>query len=184
MGWFGSNWFASRWWASWWWGKQALDEGNLFVEVSNIRSVAVSVADCEEVISIEAANIVPSISVSVETELLEDLDGMAGQPACAINYDKIQIGNTARSTGTFRDSGDDDAAVDPESVFVVVREPSGVETEYEYDVDAAVVRDSVGVYRIDIVLDQAGYWYFRWHSGGTRPASTEKTLNVTSVETY
>ena len=72
------------------------------------------------------------------------------------------IGNKIRMTGTFTDPLDSDAAVDPSSVYCSVRTPSNVTTDYQYGVNANVTKSSTGVYYIDLLLTDDGYWYVRW----------------------
>jgi len=72
------------------------------------------------------------------------------------------IGNKIRITGTFTDPLDDDAAVDPATVYCSVCTPSGVTTDYEYGVDDEITKSGTGVYYLDLPLTSDGYWYVRW----------------------
>lgn len=65
-------------------------------------------------------------------------------------------GGTVFATVTFRDS--DGQLIDPTSVTFVVRSPSGVTTEYQYDIDEEVVHPSVGVFRLRFVPDRENRW--------------------------
>lgn len=180
MGWFGSKWWASRWWASWWWGRNALDSVATKIDQEVYRAIDVEVEEICPAVEIEAAEIFPAIEIEVTDQ---DCD-VTANPACAINYQKIQVGNTTRSAATFRDACDNDVLIDPDTVFVEVKDPSGNEGEYQYGINEEVVWDGAGQYHIDIPLTESGYWYFRWYSGGERPASTEKALHVIGAETY
>jgi hypothetical protein len=46
-------------------------------------------------------------------------------------------------------------------VTFTVLHPSGAKTIQTYGTDAAVVRESVGVYHVDVTLDGAGRWIAR-----------------------
>jgi hypothetical protein len=88
-------------------------------------------------------------------------------------YDK---GDLVRCTGTFTDAIDNNAAVDPTVVNVSVRDPSGNVTTYVYNTDDEVNKSGTGIYYIDVNLDEAGRWYYRWHSTGTGQAAGENTM--------
>lgn len=87
-----------------------------------------------------------------------------------------QVGDDVRCTGTFEDS--DDVAIDPTAVFFLYKDPSGNVTTLEYLVDAAVVKDSTGVYHVDVDADESGDWWYRFHSTGTGKAAGEKRFRV------
>lgn len=87
----------------------------------------------------------------------------------AINtYD---VGDLVRVSGEFKASGG--ALSDPTVVYVKYKDPSGNETTKQYGVDAAVVKDATGQYHLDIDVDEAGTWYYRWYSTGTGQAAKE-----------
>lgn len=72
------------------------------------------------------------------------------------------------STATFTDSAGD--AADPTAVTFQMRAPGvaiGDETEYVYGTDAEVVKDSTGVYHVNVTLTTAGLWVFAWTGTGT-----------------
>ena len=71
-------------------------------------------------------------------------------------------GQGIRCSVIFRDIDGDN--VDPATVRFRVRRPDGTVTVYVYLVDAQLVRDSVGHYHCDIVLDREGDWFYRWES--------------------
>lgn len=71
-------------------------------------------------------------------------------------------GQGIRCSVTFRDI--DGNYVDPTTVRFRFRRPDGAVTVYVYGVDVQVVRDSVGHYHCDIVLDVQGDWVYRWES--------------------
>lgn len=72
------------------------------------------------------------------------------------------IGNKIRITGTFTDPLNNDAKVDPVTVYCSVYTPSGQKTDYEYVVDTEIIKSSTGIYYMDVPLDESGNWYVRW----------------------
>lgn len=81
-----------------------------------------------------------------------------------------QVGDLVRVTGTFTTAAG--VATDPTAVFAEYKDPSGNTTELEYPADAALVKDSTGVYHIDIDADEAGSWFYRFYSTGTGQANS------------
>ena len=91
-----------------------------------------------------------------------------------INF--YDLGDLVRVTGTFtRASG---AVMDPAVVKCQVKTPAGVKTSYTYGVDAAMVRDSVGVYHLDVSITASGHWWYRWYSTGAGQAAAETEFRV------
>lgn len=88
------------------------------------------------------------------------------------------IGNAVRSTVRFRTPGG--ALVDPTAIIAKVRNPALAITTYTYGVDILVVRDSAGVYRIDVALNAAGEWHVRWEATGTNQAAVEHAFLCTA----
>lgn len=80
-------------------------------------------------------------------------------------------GDVVRIAGAFANAAA--TAVDPTAVFAVYSDPSGNVTTLEYGDDAALVRDSAGVYHVDIDADEAGRWLYRFYSTGTGQASSD-----------
>ena len=81
------------------------------------------------------------------------------------------LGDLVRVTCTFRTVASN-ALIDPTEVYLSVRDPSGTVTTYQYSV-SGITKDSTGVYHRDIDVDDAGDWYYRWHSTGTGQAGRE-----------
>lgn len=80
------------------------------------------------------------------------------------------IGDLVRCTGTFASSGSN---VNPTAVMFKVKTPAGVVTTYTYGTDAALVRDSTGVYHVDVSAAEAGEYVYRFWSTGTGQAAAE-----------
>lgn len=89
-----------------------------------------------------------------------------------------QVGDLARLTATFRDV--DEALVDPTTVTFTWRTPAGVEASYVYETDDDLVSDSTGVYYVDLALDEAGPWVYRWDTTGIAQGSELGALTVTT----
>lgn len=96
----------------------------------------------------------------------------------ASTYD---VGDEVRCTGTFTES--DGTVRNPSSVFFSFSAPSDTSaTTYEYGVDTDIVRASTGVYYVDLDIDEAGVWRYRWYSTGTGRAADEAYFHVREQE--
>ena len=67
-------------------------------------------------------------------------------------------GDLVRITASFQASGG--AMVDPASVYIEIKNPSGAVTTYGYP--TTIVRSDVGAYYIDQLASQTGGWNYRW----------------------
>jgi hypothetical protein len=94
-------------------------------------------------------------------------------------YFKDQI---LRITAEFRDNNEDLA--DPTTVKFSYRVDHGDITEYEYGEDVEVVRDSLGVYYIDLTLDISGNYAYHFIGGGAIENAIEDSFRVlTALDT-
>jgi len=75
-----------------------------------------------------------------------------------------------RCTGTFAAGCTN---VNPDAIMFKVKTPAGVVTTYTYGTDAALVRDSTGVYHVDVSVAEAGEYVYRFWSTGTGQAASE-----------
>ena len=57
---------------------------------------------------------------------------------------------------------DTKAKVDPTSVTVAVRKPSGTSTTYTYGVSPELVKESTGVFYVPISLSEDGTFVWKW----------------------
>ena len=89
-------------------------------------------------------------------------------------------GDLVRCTGTFTNSAG--TVVDPTVVLFKVKSPAGTTTTYTYGTDVEVVRDSAGVYHVDVDGNAAGQWYYRVYSTGTGQAAEEGRFSVDGSE--
>lgn len=90
------------------------------------------------------------------------------------------LGQLVRITATFTDENGD--AADPGAVFCQIKTPAGVTTSYEYGVDGEVVKDSTGVFHLDLDCDAVGWWSWRWYSTTSVQAADEDRLQVSESE--
>lgn len=100
------------------------------------------------------------------------LTGCCVRRVPSMGYDIVDQGDMPRSEATFTTLAG--AAHDPDVVSCIVLAPDGTETTYVYDTDPEVVRDELGVYHLDIDVDQAGRWYHRWVATGFGQAAEQQ----------
>ena len=85
--------------------------------------------------------------------------------------------NLVRLTGTYRNRVTG-AVADPTTVTFKVTDPNSATTTYVYGTDAQLVKDSTGVYHVDLSLDLPGLYYYRFLGTGAVKAAGQKVLNV------
>lgn len=90
--------------------------------------------------------------------------------------DNYLIGETGRISVSITDLLN--AAADPGALRLKVKSSSGVVTTYVYGASGELVKDSVGHYHADIILDAAGTWAWRWESDAPNAGASEGTLSV------
>ncbi len=87
------------------------------------------------------------------------------------------IGDQRRSIGAFTSAPN--VPADPSAVSYFVKRPGGAVTEFAYGTDEEVVKDSTGVYHVDVTIDVAGGWSERWEgAGGAATAAGETRFQV------
>ena len=82
---------------------------------------------------------------------------------------QYDIGDVVEVQGTFTDKNG--APVDPGTVKVTIKKPSGTETTLTYLIDQPVARVSAGIYAYSTNVDQSGIWYYCWQGTGTNAAA-------------
>jgi len=87
-------------------------------------------------------------------------------------------GQKVRFTNEFKVAG---VLTDPTTVTCKVMNPSGDITTYVYGTDAALVKDSTGIYHVDVVCNLKKEWNVRFEGTGTCVAVDELTVGVASV---
>lgn len=80
------------------------------------------------------------------------------------------IGSQPRLRVTFRLEG---IPTDPTAVSFFIKSPGDSAVEYVYGTDSEVVKESTGVYYMDVPLDESGRWDYRIVSTGTVVAAYE-----------
>lgn len=90
------------------------------------------------------------------------------------------IGDKIRITGTWTDTLD--AAVDPSTIVFSFKTPGAVVDSYTFGIDPEVVRVDTGVYYVDLAVDEAGKWSYRFAGTGSGAAAAENTLSVRQSE--
>lgn len=86
------------------------------------------------------------------------------------------VGDLVRVTGTFTDS--DGSAVDPTALKIYYKAPGGTITEKLYGTDTDVIKDSTGVYHLDIDINASGRWFYRFVGTGSAQAADEYWFNI------
>ena len=84
----------------------------------------------------------------------------------AVSY---TVGDLVRVQGTLSDAAG--VAIDPTSLLIKVRDPSGVVATLTYPAD--ITQSATGVYIADINIDDDGCWRYRFESSGTGQAAQE-----------
>lgn len=93
---------------------------------------------------------------------------------------QYDVGDLLRVTGTFDDGLAPPTNLDPTTVRFQYTTPDRVETTLTYGIDVAVVKDSTGTYHVDLDLNQAGPWHYRFFSTGTGQASERGAFDAVS----
>jgi hypothetical protein len=88
-------------------------------------------------------------------------------------YDK---GDRPKLVGQFTDVNG--TPTDPAQVFFTVRDPNGNETNYQYSVNAELVRESAGVYYVLVDCNVVGDWDYRFYSSGAGQTAGEERFHV------
>ena len=72
------------------------------------------------------------------------------------------------------------AYTDPTTVRFKVRTPAGVVTTYEYPTATQIVKEAVGMYRLEFTVTAAGTWWVRLEVLGVAEGAQEIPLIVTA----
>ena len=90
------------------------------------------------------------------------------------------IGDTVRLQCTFTNAAS--VNTDPAAVALTVQDPSGTDTAYTY-AGATITRSAAGVYYVDVTIDEAGTWEFRWVGTGTVTQADQGSFYVVAQNT-
>ena len=72
--------------------------------------------------------------------------------------------------------------VDPDTVIFKFKDPNGTIITYTYGVDSELVKDSVGIYYVDIDIDSDGIWFYRFEGSGNHQAAGEAKFSIKQSE--
>ncbi len=93
----------------------------------------------------------------------------------------FEIGDGVRLTCTFRNSAGTKA--DPTGVtFKKKVHSTGSATTLVYGTDVEVVKDSTGVYHVDVAFAEAGTHFFKWYGTGAVQAAKSVEIEVSRSE--
>lgn len=94
---------------------------------------------------------------------------------CIDDSDKVyQQGSVAHLTANFTDPLNNNVAIDPSVVKLLVQSPVGTAvTTYTYNPSSGlIIRTAAGMYYADLPLDESGLWTYNWVSTGVGQASS------------
>jgi hypothetical protein len=69
-------------------------------------------------------------------------------------------------------------SADPDVLRLRVNPPAGAVTQYTYGQAAEIVREGLGLYRADILLNAAGIWAWKWETQGPTGGAAQGLLTV------
>ena len=75
----------------------------------------------------------------------------------------VAVGSRIRFHAAF--SSMQGTPTDPSTITLKVRPPGGTQTYYTF-AGGQLIKDSTGVYRIDLTVTVAGAWTYRWEGSG------------------
>lgn len=90
------------------------------------------------------------------------------------------VGDSIRTAVSFQNIAG--VATDPTTITLKIQDPSGNETTLVFGVDAAVVKDAVGLYHSDVTIDENGDWYYRWEGIGALIGAAEFLFRIRESE--
>jgi hypothetical protein len=86
------------------------------------------------------------------------------------------LGDLVRLTATFKDEGG--SPVDPATLVLITRSPTGALTTLTYGTDVMPIRDSAGVFHADLSPDETGVWDYRWKATGAAQSAEPGQFRV------
>lgn len=91
------------------------------------------------------------------------------------------IGDKPRLIATFKD-GITKTLADPDVVRFRFKTPDGTETVYVFGTNAELVKESTGVYHVDLPLTSQDEWWYRWEAAGAIACALERAIQVTETQ--
>lgn len=90
------------------------------------------------------------------------------------------IGDLVRVKGTFRDSTG--AVADPTFVTLKLKPANDATRTYTYGTDIELIKDSTGIYYVDVSPNVAGHWTYQWKGTGAVKTMEESHFAVRTPE--
>lgn len=97
-----------------------------------------------------------------------------------VTTNTYDIGDRIRSSVEFRTTAG--ALTNPTTIIFRYKDPSENITILTYGVDAAVIRDATGQYHVDVDIDEAGTWHYRWEGTGVLVGAVENWFKIRESE--
>jgi hypothetical protein len=94
----------------------------------------------------------------------------------SISLHEFDLGDAPRAIVQFRNFAG--TLADPTTITAKILKGDGVALTKLFGTDVEVVKESTGIYHIDIVTDVHGVWTIRWEGTGTVKAAIEQRFNV------
>lgn len=92
------------------------------------------------------------------------------------------VNDAERVTFTYRNTAG--TLANPTATTATITTPAGVATTYTYGVDGQLVRDSTGVFHIDVTFNAAGTWTVEGYGTGAVAAASSQTFVVGVTNAY
>lgn len=93
-----------------------------------------------------------------------------------LNLEDIVIGEVAKISVAITDSNA--IASDPSALRLKVKSPAGTLTTYVFGVAAELVKDSIGNYHANILMNEVGKWAYRWEADAPNAGANEGLITV------
>lgn len=94
------------------------------------------------------------------------------------------LGALVRLSAAFTNDELDPPEVDPDTITCKVKKPAGSPevTTYVYGTDVELVRTAQGSYHVDVIVDVAGTWFYRFEGTGQGQSAAESSFKVLDSE--
>lgn len=93
---------------------------------------------------------------------------------------RYDVGQLVRVKITFTENFSGDL-IDPTTITAYYQTPTKETTVLVFDVDASLIRESIGVYYTDIELTESGKWNYRFKGEGAVVSASQSYFNVDSL---
>jgi uncharacterized protein YfaS (alpha-2-macroglobulin family) len=91
-----------------------------------------------------------------------------------VGVKEYDVGDAVKTRVTFKVNG---TPTDPDTVTFKFMDPTGKVTTYTL-IDPQIVKESTGVYHVDIPIDMSGTYHYRWAGTGAARGALERSLQV------